>query len=116
MTLLDQHCSDGAGALDVAVVTELLAQVPGWSVADGRLQRDFAFRDFHQTIDFVDALAAMIHQQDHHPELTVTYCHCVVHYHTHSAAGAISQNDFICAAKANALYAQRAGVESGAKP
>jgi len=113
MTLLDQHCSDGAGALDAAAVTELLAQVPGWSVADGRLQRDFGFRDFHQTIDFVNALATMIHQQDHHPQLIVTYRQCVVHYHTHSAAGAISQNDFICAAKANALYAQRTRV--GAK-
>ena len=113
MMLLDQHCSDGAGPLDVAAVTELLAQVPGWSVADGRLQRDFAFRDFHQTIDFVNALAAMIHQQDHHPELIITYCHCVVHYHTHSAAGAVSQNDFICAAKADALYAQCAGAGAG---
>ena len=104
--LVDQHCIDGAGALDPATVTGLLAQVPGWRVVDGRLQRTFAFRDFHQTIDFVGALAAMIHQQDHHPELTVTYQHCIVNYNTHSAGGALSQNDFICAAKADAIYAQ----------
>ena len=110
--LLDQHCDDNAGALIDAAIEQLLPQVPGWSVAAGLLQRDFAFRDFHDTIDFVDALAAMIHQQDHHPELTITYKHCLVRYNTHSAGGAISHNDFICAARADAIYARRAGTEA----
>jgi 4a-hydroxytetrahydrobiopterin dehydratase len=114
MSLLDEHCTEGAGALDAAAIGQLVDQVFDWSVVDGRLKRQFAFRDFHQTIDFVNALAAMIHEQNHHPELTVTYRHCVVNYNTHSACGALSQNDFICAAKADAIYAQvaRAGAES----
>ncbi|MDB5917953.1 MAG: 4a-hydroxytetrahydrobiopterin dehydratase [Massilia sp.] len=106
MNLLDQHCIEGATALDAAAINQLLAQVPDWAVADGRLRRDFAFRNYHQTIDFVNALAAMIHGQDHHPELTVTYQHCIVNYNTHSAGGALSHNDFICAAKADAIYAK----------
>jgi 4a-hydroxytetrahydrobiopterin dehydratase len=106
--LVDQHCIEGAAALDAAAIDQLLPQVPDWSVVDGRLRRDFAFRNYHQTIDFVNALAAMIHQQDHHPELTVTYQHCIVNYNTHSAGGALSQNDFICAAKADAVYADGA--------
>lgn len=110
MTLLDQHCIDDATALDSAAITELLAQVPGWSIADGQLRRSFAFRDYHETIKFVTTLAEMVHQENHHPTLTVTYQHCVAGYNTHSAGGAISQNDFICAAKANAIYAQRAGA------
>ena len=104
--LVDQHCIEGATALDAAAIDQLLLQVPDWSAVGGRLQRQFAFRDYHQTIDFVNTLAAMIHQQDHHPELTVTYRHCIVSYNTHSAGGAISQNDFICAARADAIYAR----------
>jgi 4a-hydroxytetrahydrobiopterin dehydratase len=108
MKLVDQHCIEAAPALDAPAIDQLLPQVPDWSVVDGRLRRDFAFRNYHQTIDFVNALAAMIHQQDHHPELTVTYQHCIVNYNTHSAGGALSKNDFICAAKADVIYAKGA--------
>ena len=110
MNLLDQHCVDGAPALDAPAISALLTEVPGWTIVDGQLRRDFAFSDYHATIAFVDALAAMVHQQDHHPTLSVTYQHCVVQYNTHSAGGALSQNDFICAAKANALTVQGAGA------
>jgi 4a-hydroxytetrahydrobiopterin dehydratase len=110
MTLLDQHCIEGATALDAAAINELLPQVPGWTIEDGQLRRSFAFRDYHETIKFVNTLAEMVHQENHHPALNVTYQRCVVSYHTHSAGGAISQNDFICAAKANAIYALRAGA------
>jgi 4a-hydroxytetrahydrobiopterin dehydratase len=109
MTLLDQHCTDDASALDAAAITAQLAELPGWAIEDGQLRRNFAFRDYHETIKFVTTLAEMVHQENHHPTLTVTYRHCVVGYNTHSAGEAISQNDFICAAKANAIYAQRAG-------
>ena len=53
---------------------------------------------------FVDALAWMCHVEDHHPDLAVRFDHCVVRFSTHSAGG-ISVNDFICAAKADALVA-----------
>ena len=115
VNLLDQHCVDNASALDAAAIATLLPQVPGWAIEDGQLRRNFALRDYHETIAFVNVLAAMVHQQDHHPELIVTYRHCAVSYMTHSAANALSQNDFICAAKANALYAQRAGAGAGAE-
>ena len=110
MTLQDQHCTEGAAALDDAAIAQLLPQVPGWAVVDGQLRRGFAFRDYRETIAFVNALAEMVHQENHHPALAVTYRHCVVSYQTHSAGGAISRNDFIGAARANAIYAQRAGA------
>ena len=110
MTLLDQYCTEGAPALDQAAIAALLPEVPGWSIDDGQLRRNFAFRDYHETIKFVNTLAEMVHQENHHPSLMVTYRHCVVSYQTHSAGGAVSQNDFICAAKANAIYALRAGA------
>jgi 4a-hydroxytetrahydrobiopterin dehydratase len=110
MTLLDQHCIEGATALDQPAIDAALAEVPGWTIEDGYLRRNFAFRDYHATIKFVNSLAEMVHQQDHHPVLSVTFKNCVVSYHTHSAGGALSQNDFICAAKANAIYALRTGA------
>ena len=110
MNLIDQNCVEGAPALDQAAIAALLPQVPGWTIQDGQLRRDFKFRDYHETIQFVNSLAEMVHQQNHHPAPHVTYQHCVVSYHTHSAGGAVSQNDFICAAKANTIYAQRAGA------
>jgi len=66
------------------------------------LQRTFKFKNYYQTIAFVNALAWVAHQDDHHPELEVSYNRCTVHYSTHSIGG-LSENDFICAAKIDAL-------------
>jgi 4a-hydroxytetrahydrobiopterin dehydratase len=110
MRLADKRCVHGAGPLDQAAIGTLLAEVPGWQVEGNALARSFAFKDYHETIAFVNALAWMIHTQDHHPELTVRYRHCIVAYSTHTAGNQVSENDFICAAKANAIYDQRAGA------
>jgi 4a-hydroxytetrahydrobiopterin dehydratase len=110
MNLAAQHCTHGAPALSPDAIAALLPQVPGWQLEHDRLVRNFELRDYHETIEFVNALAFMIHRQDHHPELAVRYRHCLVAFTTHSAGNAVSQNDFICAARANALYDQRAGA------
>lgn len=90
--------------LTQASVRELLPQVPGWElVEDGRaLSRTFRFADYHRTMSFVNALAHVAHAQDHHPDLSVHYDRCVVRFSTHDVGG-LSENDFICAAKADAL-------------
>lgn len=110
MKLDQQQCREGAPALTPDEVLATLPEVPGWGVEGQHLARVFTFRDFHATMEFVDALAAMIHAQDHHPVLTVSFNHCKVSFTTHSAGNTISSNDFICAARANALYAARAGA------
>jgi 4a-hydroxytetrahydrobiopterin dehydratase len=110
MNLAAKHCTHGAPALSQDALAALLPQVAGWTIDQNRLVRNFEFRDYHETIEFVNALAFMIHGQDHHPELTVRYRHCVVAFTTHSAGNAVSENDFICAARANAIYDQRAGA------
>ena len=53
---------------------------------------------------FVNAVAAIAHREDHHPDLEVSYNSCTVRYTTHAIKG-LSENDFICAAKVNALLA-----------
>ncbi len=77
------------------------------SIDGNHIVRSYEFRDYHETIEFVNALAWMIHAENHHPDLTVRYRHCVVAYTTHSAGHAVSLNDIICAAKADAIYEER---------
>jgi 4a-hydroxytetrahydrobiopterin dehydratase len=88
-----------------------LKALPLWACSKGFLERQFAFKNYYSTMSFVNALAWVVHSQDHHPELTVTYNKCLVKFNTHSVNG-ISVNDFICAAKADALFAQHATVSS----
>ena len=105
--LAEQHCTSlhaGSPALDEDAAGELLAQIPGWSIAGGTIVRDFTFSDFFGTMAFVNALAWIAHREDHHPELVVGFDHCEVRYRTHSVGG-LSVNDFICAAKIEALSA-----------
>ena len=66
------------------------------------LQREFRFRDYYQTLAFVNAVGWIAHQQDHHPELLVNYNRCRVRFTTHAVDG-ISINDLICAAKIDQL-------------
>ncbi len=108
--LLSDHCTGNAPALGADDIDALLAQVPGWAVIDGTLQSSFSFRNYYETIAFVNAMAWVSHQQDHHPDLMVSYKLCGVSYTTHSADGELSRNDFICAAKVSALYVQRASA------
>jgi 4a-hydroxytetrahydrobiopterin dehydratase len=107
MSLREQRCTHGAPALDAAGLATLLVEVPQWQAEGSRIVRSYEFKNYHETIAFVNALAWMIHGQDHHPELTVRYRHCIVAYTTHSAGNAVSLNDLICAAKADAIYEER---------
>jgi len=105
--LVQAHCIARRGndhRLGQARIAELLPQVPGWELAEeGKaLVRTFRFKDYHHTMAFVNALAFIAHREDHHPDLGVHYDRAVVRYSTHDVGG-LSENDFICAAKASAL-------------
>jgi 4a-hydroxytetrahydrobiopterin dehydratase len=107
MNLLHQRCQPlrGVPPLNEAQISELLPQVTGWQLATGHpqsLEKTCVFKDFFETIAFVNALAWLCHREDHHPELGMTYNRCTVRFSTHSVGG-VSMNDLICAAKVNAL-------------
>lgn len=104
MKLEYRDCIHHAKALDPWAIDALLGDVPGWMAVDGILSREFRLADYRATIAFVNAVAQVAETQDHHPELTVGYATCRVTWSTHSAGGALTENDFICAAKVNALY------------
>lgn len=106
--LVQAHCIPRRGSehrLPEARLRELMPQVPGWQTAEeGRaLVREFRFQDYYRTMSFVNALAHMANAEDHHPDLSVHYDRCLVRFSTHDAGG-LSENDFICAARASALY------------
>lgn len=77
---------------------------PGWQLQDGNqgLLARYGFRNYYQVIAFVNAVAYIAHQENHHPDLQVGYRDCTVRWTTH-AARALTLNDFICAAKLDAL-------------
>ncbi len=97
-------CEGGVPALSEAEVGRLLPRLDGWQVKDGFIERTFRFNDYHQTMAFVNATAWVSHRENHHPDLEVRYNACKVRYITHAIDG-LSENDFICAAKIDALTA-----------
>jgi 4a-hydroxytetrahydrobiopterin dehydratase len=84
---------------------ELLQGLPGWEQTGGEIHKAFEFKDFYETMAFVNAVAWIAHRQDHHPDLEVGYSRCVVRWSTHKIGG-LSENDFICAAKVEAFKSQ----------
>jgi 4a-hydroxytetrahydrobiopterin dehydratase len=103
--LASRSCSPQHGtALDERAVKDLLGQLAGWAKDGGSkaIHRTFNFQSYHAAIAFVNAVAWIAHREDHHPDMAVGYNTVVVTFSTHSVGG-LSENDFICAAKIDAL-------------
>lgn len=96
-------CEGGVAPLKEAEIRNLLRQLDGWAHASGRIVKTYEFKNYYQTIAFVNAAAWISHREDHHPDLTVGYAQCRVEYTTHAING-LSENDFICAAKLDKLF------------
>ena len=98
-------CEGGVKPLDHGEAHALKAKLHSdWSLNEPgtEISRSFRFKNYYQTMAFVNAVAWIAHQEDHHPDLEVGYNRCRVRYSTH-AIGGLSENDFICAAKLDAL-------------
>jgi 4a-hydroxytetrahydrobiopterin dehydratase len=96
-------CEGGVAPFTPDEAKQLLKNLKGWNVENGKLAKVFPFQNYYQTMAFVNALAWISHREDHHPDLGVHYNKCRVEYSTH-AIGGLSENDFICAAKCDALF------------
>ena len=96
-------CEGGVAPYNPQQTAEMLTKLKGWIVENGRLAKLYPFKNYHETMAFVNALAWISHREDHHPDLLVGYNKCRVEYMTH-AIGGLSENDFICAAKSDALF------------
>ena len=103
--LLHRQCKPLQGApMSEHEIHSHLNEVPGWQLVDGAIEKTFSFKNWLETMTFFNAMGWICHVEDHHPDTAVSYNRCVVRFNTHSVGG-ISINDFICAAKINALVA-----------
>ncbi len=98
-------CEGGVRPLPLADAQALMKMLHAdWRITEeGRaIRREMKFPDFYQTMSFVNALAHIANAEGHHPDLEVGYDYCRIRFSTHAING-LSDNDFICAAKADAL-------------
>jgi 4a-hydroxytetrahydrobiopterin dehydratase len=97
-------CAPGTPPVDAARAAAYLKELSGWQSTGKEISKTYKFQNYHETMAFVNASAWVSHREDHHPDLEVGYNRCRVRYSTHSVGG-LSDNDFICAAKLEALFA-----------
>lgn len=98
-------CEGGVPPLDLAAASKLKDQVNRrwkWSRDGKAIEATFEFDNYWQTTAFVNAVAWIAHTTDHHPDISFGYKACTVSYWTHAVDG-LSENDFICAARIDAL-------------
>lgn len=97
-------CEGGIPALTADEIEAFMPQLKGWQVSiDNKfINRRFTFKDFYHTMAFVNAVAWVSNQEGHHPDMEVGYNYCNMKYTTHAVNG-LTKNDFICAAKVDAL-------------
>lgn len=106
--LSSKHCEscEGIGAaLTAEQINNLLPQLNSqWEVSEDKclIQRTLSFKNFYETMAFVNALAWIANIENHHPDLEMGYNYCHVRFTTHALNG-LSHNDFICAAKLDKL-------------
>jgi 4a-hydroxytetrahydrobiopterin dehydratase len=102
-------CHGGVSALTLPEAEKLLAQLlsgaqDGWKIVENgkALKREFKFADFYRAMSFVNAVAHIANIEDHHPDIECGWGYCRIRYQTHAIDG-LHENDFICAAKIDAL-------------
>ena len=81
-----------AKKLDQAEIREALAALPGWTLEDGKLHREYRFRDFNEAFGFMTRVALEAERRNHHPEWSNVWNRVVVDLTTHDAGG-LTTND-----------------------
>jgi len=98
------RCEPGTPQLETLALEALKAEVPSWQVTenDGHpvLTRTYKFKGFMPGVDLVNRIAAIAEEEGHHPDLCLGWGYLTVQLWTH-AAGGLTENDFILAAKAD---------------
>jgi 4a-hydroxytetrahydrobiopterin dehydratase len=97
-------CEGDVPPLTEAEAEELNKQLNDWTLVDGGalLAKSFRFKDFKQTMEFVNKVAAIAEEEGHHPDMNVSYGGVTIELMTH-AIGGLSENDFIVAAKVDEI-------------
>jgi 4a-hydroxytetrahydrobiopterin dehydratase len=91
-------CRGGVPPLSMDVASRLMEQLDGWSFEQGHLAKSYAFADFAGALEFVNRIGAISEQQNHHPDIYMTWGKVSVEIWTHKIDG-LTESDFILAAK-----------------
>ncbi len=105
MKLREQNCEpchSGTLPLSYQDAAALVQEIPQWKLRDNSIEREFKFRDFKEAMDFVNRVAKAANEEDHHPDIHIFYNKVRLELSTHKIRG-LSKNDFILAAKIDAL-------------
>lgn len=98
-------CEGGMPPLGPDAVAGLMAGLDGWQLDGGTaIRRRFEFKGFAKAVEMANLAAWLGNHQGHHPDITFGWGYCEVRFTTH-AAGGLTENDFICAARLDALLA-----------
>lgn len=99
-------CEGGIPPLNSSEIKKLLTELKQWEVSadEKMISRRFTFKGFYKTMAFVNAIAWIANQENHHPDLEIGFNYCLIKYSTHAING-LTKNDFICAAKIDKLEA-----------
>jgi 4a-hydroxytetrahydrobiopterin dehydratase len=99
-------CRGGDPSLTDLEIADLLPEIPEWQMTetDGirRLQRVFTFKNYVNSLEFTNRVAAMAEEQDHHPVILLEWGRVTIQWWTHVVKG-LHKNDFIMAAKTDEL-------------
>lgn len=97
-------CEGGTAPLNRTEAEILMKQIKEWHLSgDARwISKEFTFKDFAEAIAFTNKVADIAESEGHHPDLQISWGKVVVELTTHAIKG-LSENDFIIAAKIDAL-------------
>jgi 4a-hydroxytetrahydrobiopterin dehydratase len=100
-------CRGGVSPLNEDEARRYLAETPGWTMTGGaeRIERRFRYKDFASAMEFARKVGELAEREGHHPDMAVGWGYCAVSFQTHKIHG-LHENDFIMAAKVNALAGQ----------
>ena len=101
-----QSCVGITGTIERSDAIAYLQQMPSWKLDEASISisRHFDFKNFKQTIFFINAMAFLCEKEGHHPDVKFGYNYCDISLTTH-ALGGLSENDFIIASKIDQLLA-----------
>ncbi|MBI2649717.1 4a-hydroxytetrahydrobiopterin dehydratase [Candidatus Woesearchaeota archaeon] len=95
-------CEAGTPSLEKSKIDELIKQIPSWTLKEGHLYKKFKFKNFIDTMGFINKIAEIAENEGHHPDFCVHYNRVEIELWTHAIDG-LSENDFIVAAKIDKL-------------
>ncbi len=99
-----EACEGGVQPMTGIAAKKELQKLDHWNINDdtSEIFKEYEFKNFYHTMAFVNAIAFIANKENHHPDLTIGYNYCHIRYSTHAING-LSINDFICAAKIDAI-------------